>query len=437
MEHVHDNHKSTSVSQKSILHMDGDAFFASCEQAADPRLKGKPVITGYERGMAVAVSYEAKALGIKRGDPVFKIRKEHPSCIVMPSHYELYQRFSERMVEVVRRYTPSVEEYSIDECFADLSDVYQGLHMSPKETAQHIKREIESELGMAFSVGVGPTKVLAKIASTKNKPSGFIYMSRSNHMQILQEVSIGDVWGIGKQTSIKLQTYGIQTAFDLIQKDVQWVERHFSKPFVVIWHELRGRSLMSLETHKKETFDSISKTHTFTPPSSNPTYVFAQLSRNIEGACRKARHYRLAASKATVFIKTQQFTFQKAEIVLADKSFNPSPFIIEARRQFLRMWQRGVLYRATGITLLGLSPHDVQMSLFEQNILEANMDRVLETIDVLSKKYGSHAVYISSSMEAMGRHAPRRVDTAHPDTLLIPVISDVLRRRYVPLCGVV
>jgi len=307
--------------------------------------------------------------------------------------------------------------------------------MTPKEIAQRIKQEIELELGMTFSVGVGPTKVLAKIASTKNKPSGFIYMSRANHFQILKEVSIGDVWGIGRQTSKKLQTFGVLTAFDLVQKDVRWVETNFSKPFVTVWHELRGRSLMLLETTKKIHFDSISKTHSFTPATNSAAFLFAQLSRNIEGACRKARHYGLATDRATIFLKTQAFTFRTAEIRLPHKTFNPSPFITEARRHFVRMWEKDVMYRTTGVTLLKLSAHDVQMSLFEQNILQVKMDRLFETIDVLSKKHGSQIVYLGSSMKAMGKRIPRGVDNTYPDTFFIPIVSDGLRRRYVPLCG--
>src|SRR4051812_44262540 len=105
---------------RAILHVDGDAFFAACEVAKDPSLRGKPVVTGKERGIVSAATYEAKALGIKRGVPLHDVHKICPEAIILPSDYETYSLFSQRMYAIVRRYSPSVEEYGIDECFADL-----------------------------------------------------------------------------------------------------------------------------------------------------------------------------------------------------------------------------------------------------------------------------------------------------------------------------
>ena len=113
---------------RAILHVDGDSFFAACEVAKDPMLRGKPVITGKERGIVSACTYEAKARGVKRGMRLFEVRKICPDAVILPSDYETYSLFSERMYRIVRRYTPTVEEYSIDECFADLSGMRRALH---------------------------------------------------------------------------------------------------------------------------------------------------------------------------------------------------------------------------------------------------------------------------------------------------------------------
>src|SRR6266704_1894990 len=106
---------------RAILHVDGDAFFASCEQSRDPKLRGKPVITGKERGIVSSMSYEAKARGVTRAMKLSEVRKLCPDAIILPSDYETYSLYSQRMYEIVRRYTPEIEEYSIDECFADLT----------------------------------------------------------------------------------------------------------------------------------------------------------------------------------------------------------------------------------------------------------------------------------------------------------------------------
>ena len=137
---------------RAILHIDADAFFASCEQALNPKLKGKPIITGRERGIASAVSYEAKALGIKRGMSIREIKQMCPGIIHLPSDYETYSLFSRRIFAIVRRYTTEVEEYSIDECFAELTGLRRPQRMSYEAMTARIKQDLERELGLTFWV---------------------------------------------------------------------------------------------------------------------------------------------------------------------------------------------------------------------------------------------------------------------------------------------
>src|SRR6266478_1950133 len=139
---------------RAILHIDGDAFFASCEQSRRPRLQGRPVVAGKERGIAASMSYEAKARGVTRGMRLAEIRKVCPEAVILPSDYETYSLLSQRFFAIVRRYTPDVEEYSIDECFADLTGLQRPLQMSYLHMAERIKKDIDTELGFTFSVGV-------------------------------------------------------------------------------------------------------------------------------------------------------------------------------------------------------------------------------------------------------------------------------------------
>ena len=159
------------------MHIDADAFFASCEQAVNPKLKGKPVVTGKGRGIASAVSYEAKAHGVKRGMTIQEIKALCPDAIHLPSDYETYSLFSQRMFTIVRRYTPDVEEYSIDECFCDLTDARRPMRMSYETMAARIKADLEHDLGLTFAVGLAPTKVVAKLASKWQKPGGLTVIS--------------------------------------------------------------------------------------------------------------------------------------------------------------------------------------------------------------------------------------------------------------------
>src|SRR5215471_3252688 len=152
---------------RAILHIDGDAFFASCEQSRAPELRGKPVVTGKERGIAASMSYEAKAKGVTRGMRLYEVKKLCPDAVILPSDYETYSLLSQRMFAIVRRYTPDVEEYSIDECFADLTGLRRPLRMSYQDMALRIKKDLDTELGFTFSVGLAPNKVVAKIGGRR------------------------------------------------------------------------------------------------------------------------------------------------------------------------------------------------------------------------------------------------------------------------------
>src|SRR3990170_6483923 len=159
---------------RAILHLDADAFFAPCEQAMHPELKGKPVITGKERGIVAAASYEAKAKGVKRGVPLWEVKKLCPDAIILPSDYETYSLFSKRMFAILRRFTPLVEEYSIDEAFVELTGLRRLYRSNYADIARRIKTTVERELGITVSVGLSLSKVLAKIGSKYKKPAGFV-----------------------------------------------------------------------------------------------------------------------------------------------------------------------------------------------------------------------------------------------------------------------
>src|SRR5512144_2600273 len=163
---------SMSSYPQAIMHIDADAFFASCEQAIHPELKGRPVITGKERGIVAAASYEAKRMGVQRGMRLFEVKKVCPGCVILPSDYETYSLFSLRMFEILRRYSPDVEEYSIDEAFVDLTGLRRSFHGPYELIARTMQETVQKELGLSVSIGVSLSKVLAKIGSKLRKPHG-------------------------------------------------------------------------------------------------------------------------------------------------------------------------------------------------------------------------------------------------------------------------
>lgn len=422
---------------RAILHIDGDAFFASCEIARNPRLRGEPVITGKERGIVSACTYDVKARGVTRGMRLDEARKIVPDAVIVPSDYETYSLFSERMYRIVRRYTPIVEEYSIDECFADVTGLRRTLRMGYRDMAARIKEDLQRELGMTFSVGLSASKVLAKLASKWQKPDGLTTIPLGEAEQFLRKKAVGDLWGIGHNTAAYLEKFGIRTALDFARHDRAWVSAHLSKPFFEIWRELHGEVVFELTTEKKTTYQSISKTKTFTPPSRDPRFVFSQLSKNIENACIKARRWGLVSPEIFFFLKTQDFKYHGCELKLSHATGAPQDILAAVSEYFPKMFRKNTLYRATGITLMKL--HDasaVQLDLFGAAKKTEGLLQIFESIDELREKYGKHVVFLGSSFDAMkyGSHLGARGDAPLRAKELFK--GETARRRLaIPMLG--
>ncbi len=395
------------------MHIDGDSFFASCEVAKNPTLRGKPVITGKERGIVSACTYEAKRLGVKRGMQLHEVRKICPEAVILPSDYETYSLFSNRMYAIVRRWTPMLEEYSIDECFADLTGLRRVHRMPYPKMAERIQQDLERELGMTFSIGLSCTKVLAKIGSKWKKPDGLTVIPLSGRKQFLEKTKILQVWGIGPNTAAYLEKWGIRTAQDFASREEAWVKKTLSKPYVETWQELNGTVCLELDTEGRKTYQSISKTKTFTPPSRDARFVFSQLSKNIENACIKARRWNLASPTIFFFLKTQEFKYHGCEVRLSHASCVPQDILKAVSEHFPRVFQRGELYRATGVTLMRLQDSgSAQLDLFGSVLKSKAVEQVFESVDAICAKYGKHSVFLASSFDAMqhGAHAGERGD---------------------------
>lgn len=422
---------------RAIVHVDGDSFFAAVEVAKNPSLRGKPVITGKERGIVSACTYEAKKMGVIRGTKLSDALKVCPDAVVLPSDYETYSIFSERMYEIVRRYTPQIEEYSIDECFADLTGMRRVNRMNYRDMAHSIKHELQTELGMTFSLGLSATKTLAKIGSKFRKPDGFTVIPLNESEKFLAKLPINYVWGIGANTGAFLNKHGIYTAHDFIQRDEGWVKNTVSKPYHEIWRELRGDVVYELSAEKKTSYQSIQKTKTFTPPSRNETFVYSQLSKNVENACIKARRWGLMTPHIFFFLKTQDFKYHGFEIKLPYATNIPQDILREIQKFFPQVFKKSELYRASGITLTRLSREGgEQLDLFGKVKESEGIRKVFASVDEISEWYGKHAVFLGSSFEAMkfGAHLGSRGDLPQRTRDLFK--GETKRRRLaIPLLG--
>ncbi len=398
---------------RAILHLDADAFFASCEQAIHPELRGKPVICGKERGIVAAASYEAKARGVQRGVRLSDVKKLCPDAVILPSDYETYSLFSVRMFEILRRFSPDVEEDSIDEAFVDLTGLRRTYHGSYESIAEKMRATIKQELGITVSAGVSLSKVLAKIGSKHRKPDGLTMIPGREIHRYLETLPIEKVWGIGSNTAAYLNKHGITTALEFAQRDEEFVTKYLSKPYREIWHELNGRSVYPVTTETKSAYQSINKAKTFTPASTDESFVFAQLSKNLENACIKARRYHLAASRVIVFLRQQDYQSAGAELKLSRPTAFPAELYTLLREGFRGLYLPATPYRQTGVVLSGLvAESGVQYGLFEDTAKIAKMAKIYESIDELSRKYGKHAVQHGASLptKLQAQHEGERGD---------------------------
>ena len=387
------------------MHVDGDSFFVSCELTRKPGLRGKPVVTGLERGIASAMSPEAKKAGIHRGMRLRDMRRVCPQVVILPSDYDMYARYARRMYSIVRRYTDHVEEYSIDECFADLTgcplSLPSGGSLSYEDIARRIQADLHDSLGITFSLGLSVNKVMAKVASKWNKPNGFTVIGRDAIPVFLKELPVGKIWGIGSRTTLYLKKLGITTALDLALKDHVWINEYCDLPVARIYQELRGTSVLELSTQSHDDYASVQRTRTFRPSSNDREFCWSQLSQHVEDACIYLRKDARAATKVSFFLKTQGFEYIGEEVLLPEAIAEPQEVLRALRPRFDKIFIPKLQYRATGVTLFGLRSREKRtVSLFEDSVQLQKVSEVTRVVDVLAHKFGRGVVFLGSSLRA-------------------------------------
>ena len=392
------NQKEIIHKEKAIIHIDGDSFFVACEMLSRPDLAGKAVVTGEERGIASAMNTEAKRLGVTRGMPVFQIRRDFPQVVILKSHYGLYEQYNHKMLAVAREFSDNVEDYSIDECFLDVTD--EGETWEDKiAIAKKLKETLQIKLGLTFSLGLAPTKVLAKVASKNNKPNGFTAMRADESKEFLAKVDIEDIWGIGYRSAPKLRSAGIYTALDFVNQSKPWIEKYLSAPQQAIWYELGGKSIMEVE-NKYEQLKSLQSTRTFPKASSDREYIFSHLSRNIEIACSRMRHAELYTKRISFFVKNHNtLKCSWVDVDLREDTNLAHEVISQVREPFEKLLVKGIVYRATGVTCHGLKrKSDIPQSLFGESF---GREELYEAMDSVTEKFGDNSILLASSMNAV------------------------------------
>ena len=361
---------------------DCNNFFASCERVFRPDLQGRPVIVlSNNDGCAVARSNEAKALGIKMGDPYFKIRHivERNNIAVFSGNMALYGDMSQRVRWVLEDFAPAIEVYSIDEAFLDL----RGLsNVDFDAYAKKISAECWRLTSIPVSVGIAPSKTLAKIASKlcKQYPKlrGGCYMHRPQDIEkVLRKFPIEDVWGIGRRTSVKLHTIGVKTAWDFTQLPEIAVNKQFGITGVRTWRELRGESCIEFEDGF-EAKQSICVSRSFAKEIYDVEELSEQIANFASSLAEKLRQQRSVVSEMMVFAYTNRFKDDQPQAYGNSLVYFPQPIndqrtiVARAIAAVHELYKSEYGYKKAGVVATHIVQEcDVVPSLFEDEQAKA------------------------------------------------------------------
>ena len=382
---------------------DCNNFYASCERVFRPDLQGKPVIVlSNNDGCAVARSNEAKALGIKMGDPLFKIRDivEKHNVAVFSGNMALYGDMSQRVRWVLEEYAPAVEVYSIDEAFLDLRGM-EGIDFDAY--AKKISSECWRLTSIPVSVGIAPTKNLAKIASKlcKQYPKlrGGCYMHRPQDIEkVLRKFPIEDVWGIGRKTARKLHDRGISTAWEFTQMDEGVVRGLFGVVGLRTWQELRGVPSIEFEDCI-EAKQSICVSRSFSSEITDVQELSEQVANFAASAAEKLRKQRSVCLEMMVFAYTNRFkedapqTYGSVLVSYPEPTDDHRAIIAAAVNATRELHRRGFGYKKAGVVITKLMPvSGVVRSLFSDGEALEREGRLSKAMDAINRAYGRGSV---------------------------------------------
>lgn len=386
---------------------DCNNFYCSCERVFHPDLRDKPVVVlSNNDGCVVARSEESKRLGIKMGVPFYQVRGllEKNGVAVFSSNYNLYGDMSRRVMSMLSSFFPKIHIYSIDEAFLDLSEIVDV--KSIMELSRNAVKAINKGTGIPVSLGIAPTKTLAKMASVyAKKHKGYrgvcIIDTEEKREKALRLFPIGDVWGIGRKHSKKLEYNGVKTAWDFVQKPEGWVRREMSITGLRTWKELRGESCIEMEdeTYKK----SICTSRSFPDQGLDKLEDVEEAVANFAAKCsKKLREQHTVCGSIVVFAYTSRFREDMPqtyinEIVNLDVPTNDVQEIVSKAVAALRnAWRKGTYYyKKAGVIACNICEDNaIQGNLFD-TIDRGKQSALSKVVDEINMRNGVDTVRVA------------------------------------------
>ncbi|MBP5504795.1 MAG: Y-family DNA polymerase [Bacteroidales bacterium] len=388
---------------------DCNNFFVSCERVFRPDLERRPVmVLSNNDGCVVARSNEVKALGIKMGTPLFQVRdlvKKH-NIAVFSSNYQLYGDMSHRVMNILRKAAPSIEVYSIDEAFLNLDEMpMDKLQPFARDLSARIRREV----GIPVSIGVSPTKTLAKIASKlcKQYPAlkGGCLMYRTQDVEkVLATFPAGDIWGIGRKSNAKLHSMGVESALDFYNLPPAEVYRTFTVTGLRTWKELHGEPCIGFEDVQPDR-QTVCISRSFAKEMTTLEELDAAVSTFTGKVAEKLRAAKQCAQQMSVFILTNRFredapqNFQM-KTTLFEVATDDTLEMSERAAQMLRqIFRRGFAYKKAGVMVTKLTPKRGVQQSFMDTLDRDRRAQLMDAIDAINRTEGNYTVRLASQGE--------------------------------------
>jgi DNA polymerase IV len=398
-----------TVTQRTILHVDLDAFFAAVEQRDRPELRGKPVIVGGVppgRGVVSAASYEARVFGVQSAMSLTEAVRRCPDGVFLPVDGRRYQQASRDVMAILRRFTPQVEPISIDEAFLDVTGSRPLFGEGP-QIAAAIKAAIRDDVGLTASVGVATTKLVAKIASDLRKPDGLVVVPPGEEASFLAPLPIWRLWGVGEKTATVLAEYGVKTIGDLAALPPDQLTRRFGKHGGSL--ALRAQGLDDDRVHEGDPAKSVGHEHTFDTDTLDAETIERTLLAMSDGVAGRLRSAGVRASTIAVKVRDSSFRTITRQRTLREPTDLTEP-IYRAALELARPEVRGIRVRLLGVTASNLGERE-QLAMFADE--DPRRRKAIEAADTLQRRYGS-GVVTRGRLVGSGLPAPFERDPRNP-----------------------
>ena len=416
--------------------VDANSFFASVEKVFHPGLKGKPVVVlSSNDGIIVALTPEAKKVGLHRGDPIFKVKDivNRYNVAVFSTNMMLYAAMSKRVAGIIKQSVERVDQYSIDECFADLSG-YES-HYDLEEYMRGVADRIRLWTDIPVSVGIAPTKTLAKIGSKfakqyKGYRSVCLIDSDEKRRKALSLFDLSDVWGIGRRTYERLLNLGIHTPLEFADKPGEWVARHFHKPGIQTWKELNGYPCIdTTEILQKQ---NITTSRSFGDMIFSKQQVKGSVATFAASCANKLRSQGSSARTVTVFLCSNYFRedleqyFNAGTYTFAVPTADTLEITQAAMQVVDDIFKSGIRYKKSGVILSDIRQGCVQNVLFDP--IEKREERLIlsDSLDRLNQKYGLKTVRLAVEGE---KKEVWKVKSEHKSGNYLTDINEILTVR--------